>query len=153
ETHLGLPRFLRSHPLTLFVCVQQVPDVARHCLTCYYLRATQNRSQTYAGPRRPLLRTYKGRARRPIVPVQDSMRRRARDRASEESVASKRGPSSARDGRKEVDHALELVADDLRVQVVTALFLIGLVEKSASAHRSPVLTPDYLLDLLRTVKR
>ncbi len=91
-----------------------------------------------------------------MVPVQDSMRRRARDRASAAPAAV--GPSLSRPQRplpsgNGLERALELIADDRRIELVTALFLVGIVEKCVEANRKQTLTQGTLLDLLRTIKR
>jgi hypothetical protein len=52
-----------------------------------------------------------------------------------------------------LERALELIADDRRIELVTALFLVGIVEKCVEANRKQPLTQATLLDLLRTIKR
>ncbi|MBS0418020.1 MAG: hypothetical protein JSR66_09925 [Proteobacteria bacterium] len=52
-----------------------------------------------------------------------------------------------------MERALELIADDRRIELVTALFLVGIVEKCVEANRKQTLTQGTLLDLLRTIKR
>lgn len=86
------------------------------------------------------------------------MRRRARDRVSAAPVARRAPVRPSRPATSplggSLEQALEAIADDRRIELVTALFLISIVEKCVEAtNREQTLTQATMLDLLRLIKR